>query len=531
MTRDGLLAAGRLARTACLTTLMACAITPAGADLSERLERGEAVTIVVLGDSLAAGWELPDPARDGYPGVFEAILQRRYPAARVRVISTGVPGDTARGGAARVESEVGARRPDAVVVQFGGNDHGARRSPAAFRRDLEMILGRIRERGAAVVLATPPIAEPEPETPMVAAVREVGRAQAVPVADFDAAIRRHGTGPRGAFPRGRHPGRHLHAVMARELDAAFARLSGPAPRLEVSIARGARQVVQGEAVPVTVNVRAEGAGPVAVCLECDGERREQSVATDRDGRASAVFGLPVTGRGRTESRRLLAWARRERAFGCDVGWLTFAPVVEAGGAGGALGQEGLVVGRERWGGAADLSGRFAVAAAGETLCLSVEVRDDRAPRRALRRASHESDCVEVFLDLRGPEDQGRPCWDAGVVGLMVHPGVKPGEAPSWRPLDGSPQGWQPLALRGALLPDGYRVEVDLPAAPFRERLAVAGDTIGFDIALDDADDDRGRKCQMVWAGGADDYIDPSLFGGLTLQPAPDGKPRVRVVVR
>ncbi|NLC56945.1 MAG: hypothetical protein GX774_08930 [Armatimonadetes bacterium] len=516
----------------CGLCLLAVGGGPAAAGLAEQLARGETVTIVALGDSLVVGWELPNAARDAYPRVFRSLLQRRYREAHIRLVDAGVPGNTAAAGRSRLARDVLRQNPDLVIVQFGGNDHGGKRSPEAFRRDLEQTIRRIREAGpAAVLLATPPIAEPETDTPMVRVVKEVGQAHAVPVADFDGALRQAGTGPRGSFPMGRHPTAWMHAVMGRELYRAFTLLADEGERLRVSIHGGVREVARGAPLEIPVYVKAAGPGPVLVALERDDLYAERRVTADAEGRATARFTLPTTTLPpHTRQQRLLAWARQGDDFACDLRWLNIAPVLQPGYAQGSLGSERVLLGARQWRSLADLSGRFQVEYAKDALLLTVTVRDDRL-QRSYQREPHQSDGVELYLDLRPPGAQGRPYWDEGVLGLCFRPATTAREEPAWSSLEPLPPSLPPIGLESTRRADGYEIRVRLPLALLRRYLAPGQQTIGFDLALNDADDPWGRQSQMVWSGTVDNYLDPSAFGALSFRRRPDGKPGLRVVVR
>jgi len=104
-------------------------------------------SIVVLGDSLAAGYGL-DPG-ESYP----ALLQKKVDEAgwRFSVVNAGVSGDTSAGGSRRIGWLL-QRRMDVLVLALGGND-GLRGIPAQVTRtNLQLIIERARERYPAVEL-------------------------------------------------------------------------------------------------------------------------------------------------------------------------------------------------------------------------------------------------------------------------------------------------------------------------------------------------------------------------------------------
>ena len=107
-----------------------------------------AATILVLGDSLTAGYGLN--RRDSFPSRLEAALRDVVPGARV--INGGVSGDTSAGGLARLDWLM-QDKPDLVIVELGANDALRGLDPAATRRNLDAIITRIVARGARVLLA------------------------------------------------------------------------------------------------------------------------------------------------------------------------------------------------------------------------------------------------------------------------------------------------------------------------------------------------------------------------------------------
>ena len=67
---------------------------------------------------------------------------------------------------------------------------------------------------------------------------------------------------------------------------------------------------------------------------------------------------------------------------------------------------------------------------------------------------------------------------------------------------------------------GYIIEAKIPM-PEISLLAKAGVTIGFTTALDDDDspgsfDTFRQECQLVWAGGKENWLDPTQFAQITL---------------
>jgi acyl-CoA thioesterase-1 len=105
--------------------------------------------IVVLGDSLTAGYGLPKT--QAFPARLEAAL--RQAGIEAAVIDAGVSGDTSAGGLARLDWAIGNPPPDFAIVELGANDGLRGLSPQAMEANLDKILGRLAARNVRVLLA------------------------------------------------------------------------------------------------------------------------------------------------------------------------------------------------------------------------------------------------------------------------------------------------------------------------------------------------------------------------------------------
>ena len=104
--------------------------------------------LVVLGDSLSAGYGLPADA--AFPAKLTKALTAKGVA--VNVVNAGVSGDTASDGLGRLDWSV----PDgteAVIVELGANDALRGINPEITRAALDKILNKLGERHIAVMLA------------------------------------------------------------------------------------------------------------------------------------------------------------------------------------------------------------------------------------------------------------------------------------------------------------------------------------------------------------------------------------------
>ena len=87
--------------------------------------------------------------------ILERILTD-WVEEEVEIISSGLAGNTAANGVARLEDDVLSHSPDYVLVMFGMDDALADVGADSFRGDLEKIVDMIEEEKVNVVLLTPP---------------------------------------------------------------------------------------------------------------------------------------------------------------------------------------------------------------------------------------------------------------------------------------------------------------------------------------------------------------------------------------
>lgn len=108
---------------------------------------GDRPTVVFLGDSLTAGYQLAE--EQAWPAlVAERLAEEGLP---IRAVNAGVSGDTSAGGLARLDWVLRAE-PDVVVVELGANDALRGQDLASTESNLRRIVERLREEGVAVLL-------------------------------------------------------------------------------------------------------------------------------------------------------------------------------------------------------------------------------------------------------------------------------------------------------------------------------------------------------------------------------------------
>ena len=122
-----------------LLLIFALALAPAGAS---------AGTILVFGDSLSAGYGLPQ--QQGWASLLEKRL--RDQDLDYRVANASISGETTTGGAARIAAALKTHRPDVVVLELGANDGLRGQSIDVMRRNLEAMIDASRKMNARVLL-------------------------------------------------------------------------------------------------------------------------------------------------------------------------------------------------------------------------------------------------------------------------------------------------------------------------------------------------------------------------------------------
>ncbi|WP_295043724.1 arylesterase [uncultured Paracoccus sp.] len=104
--------------------------------------------VLAFGDSLFAGYGLPRGA--GMVPQLQAWLDRNGPP--VTILPAAISGDTTYGGRARIGFSLRRNRPDAVIVELGGNDMLLGWTAARAEANLDAILARAGQGGRPLLL-------------------------------------------------------------------------------------------------------------------------------------------------------------------------------------------------------------------------------------------------------------------------------------------------------------------------------------------------------------------------------------------
>ena len=117
------------------------------AGLAAGVAKGAPV-ILILGDSLSAGYGLPTGT------AWPVLLQRRLDAERYpySVVNASISGDTTAGGRARLDALLAQHRPAITVIELGANDGLRGGSIDAMRQNLDAMAATAQKVGSRVLL-------------------------------------------------------------------------------------------------------------------------------------------------------------------------------------------------------------------------------------------------------------------------------------------------------------------------------------------------------------------------------------------
>jgi lysophospholipase L1-like esterase len=118
----------------------------------KKLQQGQPITVVFLGDSVTAGGNASQPALR-FPDLFTSRLQKLYPQAKVTMVNAGAGGTTSDFGLERLDKDVLAHKPDLVVIEFV-NDCGF--TPEHIKANCAELGKRLRAAGETDILYCTP---------------------------------------------------------------------------------------------------------------------------------------------------------------------------------------------------------------------------------------------------------------------------------------------------------------------------------------------------------------------------------------
>ena len=184
-------------------------------------------------------------------------------------------------------------------------------------------------------------------------------------------------------------------------------------------------------------------------------------------------------------------------------------------------KEQMVRGADTWKGADDAGGIVYVMWDELWLYVAARVRDDVRSADIWGEPIYHSDGVELFFDadLQGDRSDRRYSKDDSQYGCFNSP--KGPVLWNWQPAKGPSAGGKcAFVYDESLGASGYIIEAKIPM-PEIGLLAKPGVTVGFTVALDDDDspaafDPSHQERHFVWAGGPENWLDPTQFAQITL---------------
>lgn len=145
--------------------------------------RAESPVILVLGDSLSAGYGIP--VEKGWVSLLQRrLVERGFP---YRVVNASISGDTTSGGLSRLPAALELHRPAIVILELGANDGLRGQPPMAMSRNLSRMIERSQQAGARVLLAEmriPPNYGPLYAQKFQATFGELAQHYAIPLIPF-----------------------------------------------------------------------------------------------------------------------------------------------------------------------------------------------------------------------------------------------------------------------------------------------------------------------------------------------------------
>lgn len=138
----------RFVTAACKASLLKSALIILLAFLSVVSTASFAKTIVVLGDSISAAYNMPE--EKGWVNLLQQTLQANgYPHT---VVNTSISGDTTAGGLARINKALEQHKPELVLLELGANDGLRGFPPFLIKKNLRELIKRSQQSGAQVLL-------------------------------------------------------------------------------------------------------------------------------------------------------------------------------------------------------------------------------------------------------------------------------------------------------------------------------------------------------------------------------------------
>ena len=147
----------------CVAAVSITFAAAADSNLTDLSQKQDEVVVVAFGDSITLA------SRQIQAEKWASILEEKLNAAcerkNIKVVNSGVGGNTSREGLARIKKDVLSHTPDVVLVEFGGNDATQTKSRHVtldeFRQNLAKICSLVQDnqKTRVVLLTFPPVVD------------------------------------------------------------------------------------------------------------------------------------------------------------------------------------------------------------------------------------------------------------------------------------------------------------------------------------------------------------------------------------
>ncbi|OCT15528.1 hypothetical protein A8709_15750 [Paenibacillus pectinilyticus] len=134
---------------------------------AQKLHTKQSISLVVLGDSISRGAEIPDE-KFTFAHCFTALLCERFPSAEVKLTMKAIGGESSEGGLLRLQEDVIALQPDLVTIGYGMNDQnwdadsGNGVPLLDFEHHIATMIEQVQaQTEAAIILITPCLPNPQ----------------------------------------------------------------------------------------------------------------------------------------------------------------------------------------------------------------------------------------------------------------------------------------------------------------------------------------------------------------------------------
>lgn len=118
-----------------------------GCGSKETVTIGRDSVIVAFGDSLTQGVGVS--ISESYPSQLEILLG-------VKVVNSGISGQTSQQGFARIDEVLNENMPDVLIICYGGNDVLQRKSKSELTNNLRQMILAAQQKGIEVILVAVP---------------------------------------------------------------------------------------------------------------------------------------------------------------------------------------------------------------------------------------------------------------------------------------------------------------------------------------------------------------------------------------